>query len=309
MPPHTTTATAQQPSPLSPGTHTFPTTSTTTTITYTVQPAKSPIPSSTLIVIHPPSWGIGPQYLMTGLSPLSTHHTLLTIHPSPTATATGRTPQTCPLECLRHHLNLPSFPVLLAHSNGSAQTLLYAQIYPQKVQKLILLNHQLPGYQDRADLSDLRYTSDPRYASTIEKLASGTLKPDTDEGFTEWVDTMWPLYFFDPGRWVEVLRGDIGARIMRVREHEAVYGKGGWLERVGDGVLERLGDVSAETLIISGRGDLICGVGIGERTRIGIPGARLLVYEECGHFPWIEQRERTFKDIGEFVCGGNIAST
>jgi hypothetical protein len=35
----------------------------------------------------------------------------------------------------------------------------------------------------------------------------------------------------------------------------------------------------------------------------------LLVYEECGHFPWIEQRERMFKDIGEFVCGGNIAST
>ncbi|KAF7586842.1 hypothetical protein BBP40_008250, partial [Aspergillus hancockii] len=228
-------------------------------------------------------------------------HTLLTIHPSPPQTPN---PQISDLEHLRTHLQIPHYPILLSHSNGGALVLHYAQSHPTRVKKLILLNHQLPNYTDRADLSLSKYTTDPRYASTIQKLATGTLKQDTDEHFTEWVDTMWPLYFFDPGRWVGVLRGSIRGQIMPVKCYEAVYGKGGWLERCGDRVVERLGDVRAETLIISGRQDLICGVRVGERTVRGIPGARWLVYEECGHFPWIEQRERTLRDIERFVEDG-----
>ena len=49
---------------------------------------------------------------------------------------------------LREHLHLEQYPVLLGHSNGGAIALGYAEMYPRRVAKLILLNHQLIRVQD-----------------------------------------------------------------------------------------------------------------------------------------------------------------
>lgn len=66
-------------------------------------------------------------------------------------------------------------------------------------------------------------------------------------------------------------------------------------------MVDRLGDVQAETLIIFGREDMICGIGIAERTAKDIQRSQLTTYGECGHFPWIEKREETIFDIRKFI--------
>jgi pimeloyl-ACP methyl ester carboxylesterase len=39
------------------------------------------------------------------------------------------------------------------------------------------------------------------------------------------------------------------------------------------------------------------------KTVEGIEGARLVVYEECGHMLWIEKKEEFFRDIISFLNG------
>jgi len=66
-------------------------------------------------------------------------------------------------------------------------------------------------------------------------------------------------------------------------------------------MVQELKDVQAETLLICGCEDMICGIGIAERTIQDIRKTQLIVYNSCGHFPWIEQKEQTMFDIRKFI--------
>lgn len=272
----------------------------------------------TLITIQCPAWGIGSAYLQSGLSPLticddnnssdssSKNNILLFFHPRGTDRSSRPTDAsemcTMPhlasdLDDLRVHLGLDSFPVLLGHSNGGAIALGYAEMYPDRVQKLILLNHQLVGISDRADSKI--FCEDERYMNAHRALMESSRK--TDEEFTRSVREMWPLYFWDPQRYVPVLIKAIGKdRIMPVWCYQSVYGCDQTLAYPMQ-MIEGLGRVRAETLIIFGRDDLICGLKIAEQSLQEIEKVRLVVYDHCGHFPWIEQRQRMLDDIADFL--------
>ena len=60
--------------------------------------------------------------------------------------------------------------------------------------------------------------------------------------------------------------------------------------------------VRAKTLVI--RGHMIIGSKIARWT-MEIPGAELITYKECGHFPWIEKKADTMRDIRRFIEGVN----
>ncbi|KAK1141744.1 hypothetical protein N8T08_008842 [Aspergillus melleus] len=51
------------------------------------------------------------------------------------------------LEDLRIHLNLDKIPTLLGHSNGGAIALAYAEMFPERVERLVLLGGQLIGFK------------------------------------------------------------------------------------------------------------------------------------------------------------------
>jgi pimeloyl-ACP methyl ester carboxylesterase len=61
--------------------------------------------------------------------------------------------------------------------------------------------------------------------------------------------------------------------------------------------------VKARTLCMFGREDAICFVQEGVKTVEGIEGARLVVYEDCGHVLWIEKEEEFFRDVLAFLNG------
>lgn len=179
--------------------------------------------------------------------------------------------------------------------------LAYAQMYPDRVEKLILLNHSLPGMADRRSLVDSSaLEKDEELAEAVEVLR--TAEPQTDEEFTDMVYRIWPAYFFDPGSFVGVLREAVGGRVMPIDCWRSVYG----CDRVlRDGrMVEGLQRVKARTLIVSGKNDLTCGPRIAEVTGNGIRDTVALQYEKCGHFPWIERREDTLRDIDAFLNGG-----
>ena len=64
--------------------------------------------------------------------------------------------------------------------------------------------------------------------------------------------------------------------------------------------LRRLGKIKAPTLVIWGRDDKINALEMGEETAAGIPGAKLIIYDDTGHGVPNEQPERFNKDVLDF---------
>ncbi|KAJ5835392.1 hypothetical protein N7447_001418 [Penicillium robsamsonii] len=304
------------------GTHTFSVPAKELVFEYVVhRPSTDKEDSQNLIVVQCPGWGLGSQYLQNGVQELwrledhtdSAHisgYTVVFFHSRgtdgssrPLRSQMSSMPDLASdLEDLRQHLNLERYPVLLGHSNGGAIALGYAEMYPSRVGKLILLDHQLVGFQDKRLLQFEATRIDPRYQDAWDSMLDR--KIGSDEEFTESVRGMWDLYFFDPQQYVPELLRDIGDRKLSVWCYQA-QGRCDRELQNSMQMVERLGDVQADTLVIFGREDMICGTGIAERTVKDIRNARLITYGECGHFPWIEKREQTILDIRKFIHKGD----
>ncbi|KAJ5668677.1 Proline iminopeptidase [Penicillium macrosclerotiorum] len=305
---------------LDPGIHKFTAPGTGLTLEYVVYRPSSISQEEArrnLILVQCPGWGLGSEYLERGLSELWNPSTemnrdrpavypVLFFHPRGTNGSSrplhARQMSTMPdmasdLDDLRRYLQLEQFSVMLGHSNGGAIVLAYAQMYPERVQKLILLNHQVVGMQDRKKEKLEATQNNPAYRNAWQNLLSRTA--DTDEEFTESVKSIWPLYFYNPARYVDELVEAIGNRAMPAW----CYHSQGKCDRDIENsmqMVDGMSDVQAKTLIIFGRDDMICGLKIAIRT-MEIRGAELITYKECGHFPWIEQKEYTLEDIRRFI--------
>ena len=301
-------------SAITPGRHLFTSARTHLTFEYIVHAPSAPS-IERLIIVQCPAWGLGSRYLQHGLSPLANDHndhTLLFFHPrgtdnssrppSPTQ-MTSMPDLSTDLDDLRQHLRLDALPTLLGHSNGGAIALGYAETHPNRVRRLILLNHQLIGTSDRRLVTErATLAHDPRYHAAIAYSPPPSPHPQTDSSFTRDITALWPLYFSNPQRDLPTLLSALGDRVFPLWCYTAVYGCDAALQRPRQ-MIDGLGAVRADSLIIAGRDDLACGPSIAQQTAAGISGARVLVYSECGHFPWIEQGERFMGDVLGFLRG------
>ncbi|EKV06638.1 Proline iminopeptidase, putative [Penicillium digitatum] len=306
---------------LYPGIHTFSVPAKNLMFEYVVhRPSTENEDLRNLVVVQCPGWGLGSQYLQKGLQALwrpedhfrtatNIGYAVIFFHSRgtdgssrPLASQMSSMPDLASdLEDFRQHLHVERYPVLMGHSNGGAIALGYAEMYPSRVSKLVLLDHQLVGFQDKRFLQLEATRIDPRYQDAWDCVQDR--QTGSDEEFTESVRNMWPLYFFDPQQYVPELLHDIGDRELSLWCYQA---QGRCDRELGEPMqmVERLGDVQAETLIIFGREDMICGIGIAERTATDIQNARVITYGECGHFPWIEKKGQTILDIRKFIEKG-----
>lgn len=118
---------------------------------------------------------------------------------------------------------------------------------------------------------------------------------ESDEQATEFIKNILNLYFFTPGNFTAEFITTMGSPLIC---HWA-YVKQGAAEAKPDAVLiGNLGKITANVLLISGRDDFICGVQESEAAREGIGAkAKHVIYEDCGHMPWIENKDESFKDL------------
>ena len=64
------------------------------------------------------------------------------------------------------------------------------------------------------------------------------------------------------------------------------------------------GKVKQPTLLLWGREDRVARLRHGQRLARTLPNAQLRVYPRCGHFPMIEAREASTRDLVAFLDGG-----
>jgi pimeloyl-ACP methyl ester carboxylesterase len=63
----------------------------------------------------------------------------------------------------------------------------------------------------------------------------------------------------------------------------------------------KLSTIHAPTLVVWGRQDELIPVSSGEKLRNGIPGAKLVVFEQCGHVPQLEKPAEFNQALFDFL--------
>lgn len=282
--------------PLSPGPHSFSTGY--NKLTYTIFGT-----GPSLVICQVPGWGIGPSYLSNGLAPL--HDSFKILYFTPRGTPPSSRPLDIlemsskhmieDLEALRLYLKLGSM-LLLGHSNGGSVALGYAQQYPSYVEKLVLLDHELQGFDDSATYIEfaMKRKDDPMYSAALERLQ--TFKANTDEEMQEGLNGVLPFYFANPTKSVP--------QMLETMQNKP----SSWAlnhQRAADNdnptyLIDDLDKVEAKTLIVVGRQDPFCSVKAAEEAHAGIARSQLVIFEDCGHFAWIENRE-CLDIVGQFL--------
>ena len=71
----------------------------------------------------------------------------------------------------------------------------------------------------------------------------------------------------------------------------------------------RIGGIGAPTLLLCGRHDPQYPPGCSDALLAAIPRARLAVFEQSGHYPFIEEPARFWREVAAFLEGGEVRPT
>jgi len=259
-----------------------------------------------LLLVTSPGWGIGSLYLQRGLAPLEERFTLLYVDTRGSGGSTrpedseqmSTAVMADDIDRLRSYLGLDSIN-LLGHSNSSAIALDYAERYPQRAEKVILVETEV--LDDRAENATQRYLTlwhdDPKYKNAIQALNDDPVD-DSDEHFGAFLERILPLYFSDPDRFLPAFEQTLKGTQVSSYASKA--------QTAADKLHPRsqshdYASIRAKVLIIQGTVDWICPVEVSERMHVAIPGSTLSLYANVGHLPWIEQPERFFAEVVLFL--------
>jgi proline iminopeptidase len=260
-----------------------------------------------LVLVTSPGWGIGSLYLQRGLAPLEKTFTVLYFDTRgsgessrPVDTKQMSTAVMADdIDHLRSYLGLDAIN-LVGHSNGGAIALDYAERYPQRVNKLVLIDPEV--LDDRDPSATQRFLTlwhdDPRFKLAI-KVAQNDPPVDTDEQFEANFQETCPLYFSDPVRyWIVFAQQYVGTHLSVFAEKTQEQA-----DKLAPRYQSRDYDqVRAKTLIINGTVDFVCPVEVSERMHSHIAGSILSLYANVAHFPYIEEPGRFFLEVSQFLA-------
>jgi proline iminopeptidase len=201
------------------------------------------------------------------------------------------------LDALRDHLGLERVDVM-GNSYGGFITLTYALKYPASIGRLYLVGTSASHRFGDAAMANLEVRATQAQKDAIARELDGLLT--TQEEFAEMWQTIMPLYFHD----YDAAQGqEIVARVLGNPATSATMFR---IDMPFYDVEDRLGTIEAPTLIMVGRHDWVTPPGESQLLAERIPNSQLVIYEQSGHFPFIEERERFVEDVRAFsrrTCG------
>lgn len=203
------------------------------------------------------------------------------------------------VEALRQHLGLEK-PIVMGWSHGGMVAQQFAFTYQDSLSKLILVDTSAYFGEFLSDIEAAvqEFKDEPWFEKSFAALkAEWDGKYQTDEEMARlWVDEM-KFYFktFDERALAYQQRTkDLPVRITPLKvfnDKEA-----GTMD-----LRPHLHKITVPTLVIVGRHDFITNVAMAEEMLKNIPHARLEIFEDSGHFALVEEPEKFYQVIKEFM--------
>jgi pimeloyl-ACP methyl ester carboxylesterase len=264
-----------------------------------------------LLFLISPGWGVGSGYLQRGFSFLQERFRLVFLDTRGSGHS-GRPADHMKmsshdmaddLEALRQYLGLSTLQ-LLGHSNSGAIALSYAERYKNNARKLVLIDSQMLGFSAGDDTQAFleARAQDPRYKTAVQAAIghfSGKAKPlASDAELSAFVAELLPLYLHSPEKNLALAREQLLVEQISLYAFESQNAAD---KAAGSDQTALLDQVRAPTLVMVGRHDWICPTTVAKRLHAGIGNARLVMFEESGHMPWIEEPEKFAAELIRFL--------
>ncbi|MCH7577683.1 MAG: alpha/beta fold hydrolase [Chloroflexi bacterium] len=192
------------------------------------------------------------------------------------------------LDALTKALEVRPF-ALLGHSFGGIVALHFALAHPELLTHLILVcapaSHDFIRDVEEALPSQLEQEA-------LAELSSFQESEPSDHIMRRSLELLAPIYFHDPAR-VSELGLD---SVQFSPETQAV-----WESLEGFDLRPRLSEIQVPTLVIAGASDLSVTPERARETADALPHGKLLVIENSGHYPFIEQPEAFLSGVLRFL--------
>ena len=203
------------------------------------------------------------------------------------------------VHALAQALGLQDFAVL-GHSYGAFVALQYAVDFPGD-RGPVIVSAGLPSSRFLDAVEDELATFEPvelreQVAASWERERSVATAAD----FAQLMSDQLPFHFRDPrdpriAEYEQQTREAVySPEVLRVFA-DAGYG--------GIEVEDRLGGIDRPVLVLAGRHDRTCSVAGAETIAAGIPGARLVVFEQSAHMMYVEEPELYRETVRDFLSG------
>jgi proline iminopeptidase len=205
-------------------------------------------------------------------------------------------------DALRERLGFERWAVL-GHSFGGHVALEYALRYPDSLSHLVLLDTGGDGWWSQHNapqiLAGRGYS--PEKVELARRWFNGECAPK------EFLPTLMRLGgAYNPHTsFSSALREIFAERRSKMRP-EALTFAGCYLLK-GWTVMDRLGEITAPTLVMAGRDDFVFPPEHQAQLAAGIPNAQLRIIERAGHNPHSEQPDEVMGAVRDFIPAGSSA--
>lgn len=237
--------------------------------------------------------GFDPAYMKPVAAMIADHHSVILLEQRGTgrsrpaaidATTVNENLVVQDIEALRVKLGVRRIG-LVGHSFGTFTAMRYAIAHPDNVSWLVLLATVPPRAVDQTVDAYIGKRLPPESLARLGAIDAAMSKAgpaDQDALSMEMATLILPAYLHDQTKAGAALAGMAGGGL-HADTSQLIWSSVGKYDITSD-----LKSIHSPTMIIQGRDDVL-DVGVAEKTRDGIPGATLVVLEDCGHFAWIEQ--------------------
>jgi proline iminopeptidase len=198
------------------------------------------------------------------------------------------------IESLREHLGVAKLTIA-GHSFGGILAMMYARTHPDRVKALALIDSggpTLAGVSTFTKNLEARYTAEDR-ALIQEWSAPERIKADRAKAVLALTRAKTPAYFADRDKARPFIES-LNERSVTDAVFHAVVPQMIMLD-----IREGLEKVKAPVLVIHGRQDPLESAAEVHAT---FPGSSLVMIEDAGHFPWLEQPKPFFEALAAFLA-------
>jgi proline iminopeptidase len=248
--------------------------------------------------------GFSPEYLRPIAEKLGGRHQFVLFHQRGTGksvieTYTAETLKlaalVADLDALRRELKLEKM-TLAGHSFGGILAMMYAREHPGRIRALAMIDAGGPTLAavQKLDANLKARFSEDDNAKIKEWSAPEKMKEDRRRAVLEITKAKSGAYFADPKK-AHLLTDPMTIESF----HDGVF----WsivMQMMALDLREGLEKVKAPVLVLHGKQDPL---ETAEEVHATFPGSKLVLLENAGHFPWLEQEEAFYRALGEFLAG------